>query len=372
MSKDYYNILEVDKNATQDEIKKAFRKKAHQCHPDKDGGCEEKFKEINAAYQVLGNEQKRQQYDQFGSSFDQGGGAGPGGYEDMFRQAGQGGGFNVNMDDLGDIFNMFTGGGQTRSRQRASTRGSDIEARMVIDFKDAVFGSEKKINLRKNVTCSKCSGNGAEPGTKIETCSTCRGTGQVTRVQKTILGNIQSAYTCSDCQGEGKKAEKKCSQCHGAGITRESKEIKFKVPAGINNGETIRLSGEGEAGARGGMAGDLYIHFQIKPDSRFRREDDDIVSTEIIGIAQASLGDKIEVETIDGKVSLKIPAGTQSGKIFKLKGKGVTHLRGVGRGDHLVKVEVQIPETLTKKQKELLEEFAKTEGEVKKKSSFWG
>jgi molecular chaperone DnaJ len=379
MPKDYYKILGVDKNATQDEIKKAFRKKAHEYHPDKGGGDEAKFKELNEAYQVIGDEKKRQQYDQFGSAFDNMGRAGFGGgnWEDIFRQARQSGGgaWTEDFGDLGDIFsNIFSGfgGGQSRTYQNRRTRGADIEAKMTIDFKEAAFGAEKEIKLTKNVTCSKCSGNGAEPGSKINTCPTCNGSGQVTRVQRTILGSIQTAAVCDDCHGEGKKAERKCSKCGGAGVSREAKQIKFKVPAGINDGETIRLSGEGEAGTQGGPAGDLYIHFQIKPDPRFKREGDNIISTAKISITQAALGDKIEIETIDGKVNLKIPAGTQSGKVFILKGKGITHLRQAGRGDHLVEVRVQTPQNLTKKQKEILEEFAQTEKRSKKKGGFWG
>jgi molecular chaperone DnaJ len=374
MSKDYYKILGVEKNASQDEIKKAFRKKAHQHHPDKSGGDEAKFKEANEAYQVLGDENKRSQYDQFGSSFQNGqaggasGAGGFGGWEDIFRQAGQQtDGFNV---DFSDFFSGF-GGGSSRSRGSSQVHGSDIEARMSIDFREAVFGAEKEISLNKNVICSKCSGNGAEPGSKINTCKTCNGSGQVTRVQRTILGNIQTATTCSDCHGEGKTYEHKCKKCHGAGVVKDSSKIKFKIPAGINNGETIRLTGEGEAGSKGGRTGDLYITFSVQADKNFKREGDNIVSREEITISQAILGGKIEIETINGKVSLKIPAGTQSGKVFKLKDEGVPHLRHTGKGDHLVEVVVIIPETLTKKQRELIEEFAQTE-KKEKKSGFWG
>lgn len=380
MSKDYYKILGVEKNASQDEIKKAFRKKAHEHHPDKGGGDEAKFKELNEAYQVLGNEQKRKQYDQFGSAFGNmgGGGAGGGfsGWQDFARQA-QGGGFNVNMDDFGDLndvfsnfFSGFAGGGQRRSSRGGRTRGADIESRMVIGFKEAIFGAEKEITLNKNVVCSKCSGNGAEPGSKISTCPTCKGSGQVTRMQRTILGTIQTAVTCPDCGGEGKKAEKKCSQCKGVGVAKDKKKIKFKIPAGINDGETIRLSGEGEAGFKGGAAGDLYINFQVEKDPRFKREDSNISSILKISMVQAALGDKVEVETIDGKVNLTIPAGTQGGKVFSLKGKGATSLRRSGRGDHFVEIKVQIPESLTKRQKELLEEFDGQNGE-KAKGRFW-
>ncbi|MFH1565446.1 MAG: molecular chaperone DnaJ [bacterium] len=378
MSKDYYKILDVEKGASQEEIKKAYRKKAHQHHPDKGGGDEAKFKELNEAYQVLGNEQKRKQYDQFGSAFSNmgGGGAGSGfsGWEDFARQA-QGGGFNINMNDfdLNDVFsNIFSGfAGQRRSGQGRRTRGADIESRMAIGFKEAIFGEEKEIFLNKKVVCSRCSGNGVEPGSKISTCDTCNGSGQVVRMQRTILGTIQTAATCPDCGGEGKKSEKKCSQCKGTGATKENKKIKFKIPAGINDGETIRLSGEGEAGTKGGATGDLYINFQVEKDPRFKREDSNISSILKISMVQATLGDKVEVETVDGKVNLAIPAGTQGGKVFILKGKGASSVRRTGRGDHFVEIKVQIPESLTKRQRELLEEFGKVD-DVNKKKGFWG
>lgn len=377
MSKDYYKILAVEKGASQEEIKKSYRKKAHLHHPDKGGGDEAKFKEINEAYQILGNEQKRKQYDQFGSAFENmgGGGAGGGfsGWQDFARQA-QGGGFNINMDDFGDLNDIFSNifRGQSRGRQRRNVRGEDIETRMVIGFKEAIFGAEKEIFLNKKIVCPKCSGNGVEPGSKISTCDTCRGSGQVVRMQRTILGTIQTAATCPDCGGEGKKFEKKCAQCNGAGAVKDKKKIKFKIPAGINDGETIRLSGEGEVGSRGGAAGDLYINFQVEKDSRFKREESNILSILKISMVQATLGDKVEVETIDGKVNLTIPAGTQGGKVFILKGRGATSLRRTGRGDHFVEIKAQIPESLSKRQRELLEEFDEIGGVDKKKKSFWG
>jgi molecular chaperone DnaJ len=375
MSKDLYKILGVEKGATKEEIKKAYRKKAHQFHPDKGNGDEAKFKELNTAYQVLGNEQKRKQYDQFGSSFENAGKAGEGfgGWQKSSRS----GGFNVNMNDFGDLndifSNIFSGfaGGQGATRQKRKIRGSDIEARMVIGFKEAIFGAEKEIALVKHVACPKCFGNGSEPGSKISTCQTCKGTGQVVKMQRTILGTIQSAATCPDCDGDGKKIERKCTKCNGIGVVKEKKKIKFKIPAGISNEETIRLSGEGEAGIKGGASGDLYIHFQVERDPLFKRDGNNIHSTIKINMTQAALGDKIEIETIDGKVNLKIPAGTQSNKIFILKGKGATSLRRAGRGDHFVEVKINIPENLNKKQKELLEEFAKTEKSDKQKSGFW-
>ena len=362
MSQDYYKILGIDKNASSEEVKKAFRKLAHKHHPDKQGGDEKKFKEINEAYQVLSNSEKRKQYDQYGSTFDQMGGFGGGMNWDDFMKAARGregfNGFN-DMGDLGDILGEILGGfgaGGVRGARRTG-RGRDIEVNMAIDFKDPVFGTEKVVELYKNVPCSHCSGTGDDPKSKITTCSTCRGRGQVEQVQSTFFGQFRTAAVCPECSGQGKKAEKKCSKCAGQGVSKESKKIKIKIPAGINTGETLRLSDEGEAGLRGSQSGDLYVTFQVKPDPKFSRKGDDLITQIPISFSQAALGDKVEVETLDGKFKLKIPEGTQSGKIFKLRGKGVTHLRGYGRGDLLFEVLVQTPAKLSKKQKELLKKL---------------
>jgi len=358
MGKDYYKILDVDKGASQEDIKKAFRKLAHKHHPDKEGGDEAKFKEINEAFQVLGNPEKRRQYDQFGTTFDQGGpgfsaGGGP------FGGGFQGAGFDMGdlSDILGDLFGGAAGfGGRTRTK-----RGSDIEVDAEIEFKDAVFGKDEFLNLYKNAKCENCKGNAAEPGTKISTCPTCGGSGQVQSVQRTVFGSFQSVRPCTDCHGEGKKPEKPCQKCNGTGITKQSQQIKIKIPAGIDNGEVIKLVGQGEEGAYGGRAGDLYIHVHVRPDERFKRDGLNIISQEHITFSQAALGDKIDVLTLDGKVSLKIPAGTQGGQIFKLKGKGVPPLKGGSRGDHLVEILVIVPKKLSKEQKKLIEELKKAE-----------
>ncbi|MDA3840099.1 MAG: molecular chaperone DnaJ [Patescibacteria group bacterium] len=354
MGKDYYKILGVEKGSSQDEIKKAFRKKAHEYHPDKKTGDEAKFKEINEAYQVLGDAKKKSQYDQFGSGFQNGqaggaGGPGPGGFDGM----------NINMDDLGDMFGGFGdifgfGGGGGRKRAQ---RGSDIETNVVIDFSEAVFGVEKEINIRKKTTCDKCKGEGAEPGSDVETCATCNGAGRVSRVQQTILGSIQTQTTCPACNGEGKEFSQKCTKCHGHGITLENIKLNIKIPAGIDNGESLRMPANGEAGEKGAPAGDLYIRVNVKEDKRFSREGIDIVSKKEISFTQAVLGDKIEVETVDGVVKLKIPEGTQSGTIFKMKGRGVNKLNGRGRGDHLVKVVILTPKNLDKKQRKILQDL---------------
>src|SRR3989339_498936 len=358
MSKDYYNILGVNKNASQEEIKKAFRKKAHVYHPDKVTGDEAKFKEVNEAYQVLGNEQKRAQYDQFGSDFTNGmaGGFSGGGFGGFFL-----GGVHVDMDDLGDIFggigDMFGFGGSRSENGPRARRGNDIQTILTIDFKEAVFGAEKEISLHKKVKCSHCNGNLAEPGSKIITCSNCRGTGKVTRVQRTILGNMQVQSACDQCGGEGRSYEKKCTQCSGRGVNMDTVRLQVKIPAGINDGESIRLVGQGEAGGRGAAAGDLYIKMNIKDDPRFERGGYDIHSGGNIRLKQAVLGDKIDIDTVEGVVSLKIPAGTQSGTIFKLRNKGINVLQGRGRGDHLVEIRVNIPSRITRKQKKLIEEL---------------
>ncbi|MFH1207524.1 MAG: molecular chaperone DnaJ [Patescibacteria group bacterium] len=367
MTKDYYNILGVSKGASAEEIKKAYRTLAHQHHPDKSGGDEAKFKEINEAYQVLSSPQKRQQYDQYGQTFDQaqrqGGFGGGGGFSwDDFARAG--GGFqgqNANFDfgDLGDVFgDLFGFGGSSRSRRsRRAKQGGDIQTEMKIDFREAVFGVEKLVDLYKLSVCAHCRGNGAEPGTKIETCSTCDGSGQVRQVQQTILGAFQSVGVCPECQGEGKKASKKCRECGGSGRSKATEQIKVQIPAGISEGETIRLSGKGEAGTRGSSAGDLYITMRVKPDPDFTREKDDILSDVSIAFSQAALGTKVPIMTLDGEVMLHIPSGTQSGKVFKLNDKGVPHLRSRGRGDHLVTVTVVTPPHLSREQKRLLEEL---------------
>lgn len=359
MSKDYYDILGVSKTATEEEIKKAFRKKAHQYHPDKGGGDEAKFKEINEAYQVLGNKDKRSQYDRFGSAAFNQGGPGYGGFNGFNGQ-----GFNINMDDLGDIFGGFGdifGFGGGRSTKRRSNRGADMQVAISLPFMEAVFGVEKEIKFSKIAGCKKCNSSGAEPGSEVKTCSVCHGSGHITQMQRTVLGAIQMQTACSECRGEGKIITKPCSVCHGAGTHKETVTLTVKIPAGISDGEMIRLTGQGEAGAKGGPAGDLYIKVHVIADNRFRRQGDDIISRSTIGFPEAALGTKIDIETVDGPVSLKIPEGTQSGKVFILKNKGVPNVHGRGRGNHLVEVIVQTPTNLSRKQKQLLDEFSKSE-----------
>jgi len=359
MSKDYYDILGVGKSASADEIKSAFRKKAHEHHPDK-GGNAEKFKELNEAYQVLGNAEKRQRYDQFGSAaFNGGGGANWGGQG--FGGFQNGGGFgNMDFEDLGDIFGGFGdifgfGGGRQTAKKQA--RGRDMEMALSLEFMDAAFGTEKELSFSKNATCDRCHGNGAEPGAKVETCKTCNGSGRVTKIQRTILGNIQAQSTCTTCDGEGKIYSQKCTKCHGSGVYRDQVKIKVRIPAGINDGESIRLSGQGEAGEKGAASGDLYLRIKLQNHKKFVRDGYDIRTEETINIKQAILGDKVEVETIHGAVKLKIPEGTQSGTVFKLKEKGITKLHNRGIGDQYIKIIVKIPSSVTKKQRQMLEEL---------------
>lgn len=347
MSKDYYNILGVDKNASQDEIKKAFRKKAHEHHPDK-GGDEKKFSEINEAYQVLSKADKRAQYDQFGSSAFSG--AGPQGFSG-FSSAG-----GINFEDLGDMFGGFGdifGFGSSSRKQNQERGGRDLELLLNLDFNEAAFGVEKEINYQRQNLCGSCQGKG---GSDLKTCQTCNGQGRVTQVQRTILGNIQMQSACPDCKGKGQKPSNTCSSCRGAGLSQEKIKFKVKIPAGIDDGESIRLAGKGEVSSNG-QAGDLYLRIRVKPHEEFVRQGSDIKSQEFINFSQAAGGDKIEVKTVQGPVKLKIPEGTKSETIFRLKNKGLARVNNRGFGDHYVLIKIKVPKGLNRKQKNLLEEL---------------
>ncbi len=353
--RDYYEVLGVSKSASDDEIKKAFRKAAVQHHPDKEGGDEAKFKEINEAYEVLKDKQKRQRYDQFGHA-GVGGAAGGGAGGNPFGGF-NGQGQNVHFDfgggDFGDIFSSFFGGGQP---QRGPRRGRDVETLMTLTFEEAVFGVERKIELNMDDECSHCKGSTVEPGHSLKTCPTCKGSGQQIRVMNTIFGAIQQAATCETCGGTGKVPEVVCSVCRGRGTERRKQEMTIKIPAGIDDGATIRLRERGEA-IGGGDRGDLYVNIRVKAHKKFTREGDIILSEEHVSMVDAALGTEIEVETVDGTVRMKVPAGTQSGTDFKLSGHGVPHLRGDSRGAHIVSLVVDTPTRLSKKQREMLEEF---------------
>jgi molecular chaperone DnaJ len=357
--RDYYEVLGVNKGASADEIKKAFRRLAVQYHPDKEGGDEVKFKEVNEAYEVLKDPSKRQRYDQFGHAGV--GGASGGGAGGPF------GGQNVNFDfgdlGLGDIFENFFGG--ARQRSRGQQRGRDVEVRVDITFEEAVFGAEKDIRLHLEDSCEHCKGKTVEPGYELKTCDTCKGSGQVVNVMRTIFGNIQQATVCPTCKGTGKIPEKECSVCRGKGTQKKEQQIRLKIPAGIDDGATIRLREHGEAVANG-PKGDLYVNIRVKAHKKFTREGDLILSEEHVSMADAALGTDIDVDTVDGPIRMKVPAGTQSGTDFKLSGHGVPHLRSTTRGAHIVTIFVDTPAKLTKRQKELLEEFKSSD-----KKSWW-
>lgn len=359
MKRDYYEVLGVERSAGEQEIKKAYRKLARQYHPDANPGnkeAEEKFKEVADAYDILGDSDKKMRYDQFGHA-----GVDPS----------QGGGFG-DAGGFGDIFDMFFGG-NGGGRRNGPQRGSDLRYVMTLTFEEAVFGVEKEIQVPRDETCSDCQGSGAAPGTHPTTCSQCHGSGQVKVVQRTPFGQIQTARTCPTCNGEGRTVSSPCSACSGKGKTRKVKTLKINVPKGSEDGLNLRLSGDGEAGARGGPAGDLYIVLQVKEHKFFEREGNDLYCEVPITFIQAALGAEIDVPTLDGVVKMKVPEGTQTGTIFRLKGHGVPHRRGSGRGDQHVRTILTTPTKLNEKQKKLLREFAEATPEQQqmgKKSVF--
>lgn len=352
--RDYYEVLGVQKGATDAEIKKAYRKLAKQYHPDTNQGDEEaeaKFKEASEAYEVLSDQDKRAAYDRYGhSAFEQGGGPGAGGF---------GGGFDFDMEDLfGGVFgDMFGGGG--RRRPRGPRPGNDIKQTIQVEFAEAAFGVEKEIKVHTSETCSTCNGTKAKPGTSATTCSKCGGSGQVRVTQRTILGAMQTVQTCDTCHGEGKVVSDPCTACHGQGKVRVNKNITVSIPAGIDHGQTLRIQGKGEAGDVGAPNGDLLLTIYIKPHEIFERRGMDVYMRMPIGFAQAALGAELSIPTLDGNVKFNIHEGTQTGTTFRLQGKGIPSLRNKKqRGDQYVEVYVEVPKNLTAKQKELLKEFA--------------
>ena len=360
MSKrDYYEVLGVSKTATQDELKKAYRKLARKYHPDlnKDNAeAAEKFKECNEAYSVLSDEQKRAQYDQFGhAAFENGGMGGGGG----FGGAGGFGGFGGS--GMEDIFDMFFGGQGGRGGSRAKAgpqRGADLRFDLEISFEEAAFGLEKEINLYRDEVCDHCHGEGAEPGSKVETCPECNGSGYVRFTQNTMFGQMVNERPCSRCKGEGKIISEPCKECRGKGTVKRNKKLKVKIPAGVDNGSRLRVSNEGEAGAKGGPSGDLYVYLYVKPHKFFERDGTTVLCEVPINIVQATLGADIKVPTLDGQVTMKIPEGTQPGKVMRIKGKGIPSLRNSSRGDQLVRIKVVVPTKLSDKQKDALRKFA--------------
>ncbi|BDR65006.1 molecular chaperone DnaJ [Clostridium tetani] len=355
--KDFYEVLGVEKGANDAEIKKAFRKLALKYHPDKNAGnkeAEERFKEINEAYQVLSDPQKRAQYDQFGTADFNGGGAGFSGFEDF---------------DLGDIFESFFGGGfggfgGSSRRRNGPQKGPDVQYSINLTFNEAVFGVEKEVSITKSETCETCTGTGAKPGTNSKTCPKCNGSGQIKVQRNTALGSFVSVNTCDMCGGKGTIISDPCSDCKGKGTVRKQKKIKVNIPAGVDTGNVIPIRGQGEAGVNGGPPGDLYISVRVMSDPFFKRRGDDIYIDQHISFAKASLGTELKVKTIDGEVKYDIPSGTQSGTVFRLKGKGVPHVNGRGRGDQYVNIIVDIPKSLNQKQKEALFAYMEASGEI--------
>ncbi|MFA4858060.1 MAG: molecular chaperone DnaJ [Candidatus Margulisiibacteriota bacterium] len=364
MSKDYYNILGVAKNASADEIKKAFRRLARQHHPDvsKQPGAEEKFKELNEAYQVLGDDRKRANYDQFGSAEGGFGGAGGQGYGGGGFEGFDFGSFQgdfTNFGNLSDIFETFFGGSRSQRGYEAE-RGNDLSIELSISLEEAAHGTEREVEISHLVKCAKCNGSGAKAGTTPKKCSTCGGAGQVRRAQRTILGSFTQVMPCPDCKGAGQTISNPCDECRGAGRTRQRAKIKIAIPAGIDNGYKLRIEGKGDVGPRGGSSGNLYAFINVKRHPVFRRDGADLYYKYTAGITQAALGDEIQIPTIDGEVTLKIPKGTQPSTTFRLREKGMPHLHRRERGDLYVLVEVKTPTHLNQKQEELLKEFAKS------------
>jgi molecular chaperone DnaJ len=345
--KDYYEVLGVPRNASAEEIKKAFRKLAFQCHPDHNHSpeAEEKFKEINEAYEVLCDDEKRASYDRFGR-------VGMSDWTNGFDNFGFGG--------FGDLFDAFFGGATTTSRQRAPKKGSDLQVKVKLTFNEMVFGTEKEIELSRVESCSVCHGVGSKPGTNPQKCPDCNGTGQVRRTQKSLFGQFVQVGTCSRCNGEGTQITDPCPECQGNGRVKAKRKLSVTIPAGVDENYRMRLSGEGQAGIYGGSSGDVYIVFDIEPHEFFVREGNDILCELAINFAQAALGGNVEVPTVDGVTTLKIPSGTQHGKVFQLKGKGVPRVDGRGKGDQLVQIRIITPDSLDEKQKKLFEELAKT------------
>jgi len=346
IKQDYYQVLGVPRNASDEEIKRAFRKLAFQHHPDRnrETGAEEKFKEINEAYQVLSDPEKKSRYDRYGRVD----------VAEGFPDFGFGG--------LGDIFESFFGGFGTpfgRTAQRVPQRGDSLQSHLTLSFTEAVFGCSKEVEIQRIEFCPLCHGIGSAPGTNPETCPDCRGTGQVRRAQQSIFGRFTHITTCPRCGGSGAVISNPCSQCQGRGRIKAKRKVMVTIPAGVDDGQRLRLDGEGSAGLYGGPPGDFYVTFSVKPHNLFHRDGSDILYELSINFAQAALGDEVRVPSLDGQVDLKIPPGTQSGKIFRFKGKGIPYIDGKGRGNLFVKVAIITPQYLDKNQRHLFEELAK-------------
>ncbi|MFC2056631.1 molecular chaperone DnaJ [Chloroflexota bacterium] len=353
LKRDYYEVLGIDRNATEEKIKGAFRKLAFKYHPDRNrnDGAEEKFKEVNEAYEVLSDQEKRNTYDHFGHSG-----------EGFFGRGFEGFGFN----GVGSIFDAFFGGRTETATRQAPTRGADLQSSIAITLEEAAFGVEKELEILRTEHCSLCQGIGSRPGSQPSQCPECNGSGQVRRVQQSIFGRFTNIATCPQCHGEGRIITDPCLQCRGTGRERCKRSVTVKIPTGVDEGSRMRISGEGDAGMRGGTPGNLYVNLSVKEHEIFVRDNDDILYELPINFAQVALGTEVELPTLNGNVKLKIPAGSQTGQIFRLKNEGIPHLRGRGQGDQLVKLRVVTPEPLTKKQRQLFEELARDLGAAEK------
>ncbi len=359
MAKDYYAILGVSKSSSESEIKQAYRKLSKELHPDKhkgDKSKEDKFKEVNEAYEVLSDPKKKQAYDQFGSTDGSSpfGGGGFGGFSGQGFDPSQ-----FNGGDFSDLFESFFGGGGGRRQRTADPRGRDVQAEVVIDFTEAVTGKEQMISMKAQVACSECEGSGNESGSKLVTCSECGGTGAVQRTTNSLFGQIRQSVQCSRCKGTGKIPEKPCRKCDGEGRVLEKKTVSVHIPAGIDDGQTLRIKGEGEAGQRGSASGDLLVRVRVQPDRRFERDGDDIRGTLSLKLIDAVLGADVSVETVHGPVTMTIPAGTQPGQILRIKGKGMPVVNSSRTGDHYVTVDIVVPTKLSREEKRLWEELRK-------------
>lgn len=354
---EYYERLGVSQSASQDEIKKAYRKLSKQYHPDinKDAGAEDKYKEIQEAYETLGDAQNRAAYDQYGAGGANGGGFGGAG---GFSGFGGGGGFG----GFDDIFSSFFGGGGGQSNPTAPRQGEDLQYRVNLKFEEAIFGVEKEVSYNRDQECHTCHGNGAKPGTQAVTCHKCGGHGQVQVARDTPLGRVMTTATCDVCQGTGKEIKEKCPTCHGSGHEKQIHKIKVKVPAGVETGQQMRMNGGGDAGKNGGPYGDLYVIFNVAASKQFERDGAEIFYEMPLEFVQAALGDEVEIPTVHGTVKLKVPAGTQTGQNFRLRGKGAPKLRGTGNGDQHVIVNIVTPKKLNDAQRDALQAFAKASG----------
>jgi molecular chaperone DnaJ len=356
LADDFYQLLGVDRSASEDQIRRAYRQLARELHPDANGGdtaSEERFKRVTVAYETLRDPERRRRYDMFGPDGERGGGFDPG---DLFGNAG-----------LGDLFETFFGqspfGGRSRRSRSGPERGPDAEADLHLSFEEAVFGAEREVSLPVPVTCKACEGSGARAGTTPSSCPTCRGAGEVRQVRQSILGSMVTSGPCPRCGGRGEVIDSPCPECRGDGRRTERRTYTVPVPAGVDDGTTLRLAGRGPAGPRGGPPGDVYVHLRVSPDERFERVGYDLRHVLRLPLTQAALGAQLMLETLDGAQELNIPAATQSGRVFRLRGHGVPHVQGRGRGDLLVEVVVETPANLTPEQEDLLRRLAKERGE---------